>query len=119
SSPPATLTVGHAPSVTSQPTNAVAAVGDTVSLTVGASGTPTLTYAWKHNGAALVNDGSHIFGADTATLTIVGVQATDALCYTVVVSGPYSPAATSAAALLTVITAPCQPNSVPGQIIYD
>ncbi|PWU15470.1 MAG: hypothetical protein C5B50_15330 [Verrucomicrobia bacterium] len=119
SSPPATLTVGHAPSITTQPSNVITNVGSNAVFSVVATGTAPLTYVWKHNGTTLANDGVHIFGADTATLTIVNVQTSDAISYTVVISGPYTPAATSATAFLTVVTADCRPNTVTGQILYD
>jgi hypothetical protein len=81
------------------------------------TGTPTMTYTWKHNGAVLFNDGSHIFGADTATLSITNVQVADALSYSVTAVNSYG--TTSSNVFLGVEIAAPKPNTVPGQFIYD
>jgi uncharacterized protein (TIGR02145 family) len=42
-----------APSITTQPASQTVSVGQTATFTVGASGTPTLTYQWRKAGAAI------------------------------------------------------------------
>ena len=76
-----TLTVLVPPSITTQPTPPSRQVnaGASASYTVTAAGTPTLTYQWKRNDAAIA-------GATTATISLVGVQAADAGTYKVTVA---------------------------------
>ena len=96
----ATLTVTvppAAPTITTQPAaSAPKRVGDSVTFTVVATGSPTPIYQWKKNGAN--------FGVATtsASLTLTNLQLTDAGSYTVVASNGISPDATSTAATLTV-----------------
>jgi hypothetical protein len=116
-SDPATLTVGFAPSFTTAPADTNVFVGSNAVFHGVVTGTATLTYTWKHNGTTLANDGVHIFGADTDTLTIVGVQVGDALNYNLTATNGYGSANRTAA--LGVETAVPKPNTVPGQIIYD
>jgi len=94
----ATLTVLIPPSITSQPASQSAAVGASVSFTVVASGTAPLAYQWAKDGATIV-------GQTSTTLTLNNVQATDTASYTVSVSNTAG-SVTSAAATLTVSTAP-------------
>ena len=80
-----------APAITTQPQSQAVAVGATVSFTVVATGTPPLTYQWTRNNSTLA-DGSPaslavISGAQSATLTLTGVQAGDVGNYAVVVGG--------------------------------
>ena len=97
----ATLTVNPAPvapSITTQPTSQTVTVGQSVSLSVSATGDTSLSYQWK-------KDGSNISGETSATLSIASAQASDAGSYTVVVTNG-SGNATSNAAILTVIPVP-------------
>jgi hypothetical protein len=66
------------PTLTSQPTSQTVPVGGSATFTVAADGS-NLVYQWKKDGADLA-------GANTATLTLNPVQATDAGSYTAVVS---------------------------------
>lgn len=91
------VTVGAAasgPVITQHPASQYAAIGDTATLTVAASGNPTPTYQWK-------KDGVSIAGATSATLTLSNVQASDAGSYTAIASN-VAGTATSAPAALTV-----------------
>lgn len=91
------LTVGAAaaaPTITQHPVGQYAAIGDTATLTVAASGNPSPTYQWK-------KDGVSIAGATSATLTLSNVQPSDAGSYTAVASN-VAGTATSAPATLTV-----------------
>jgi|GEM_PF-1358566 len=93
------VTVGAAaagPVITQHPVSQYAAIGDTATLTVVASGNPTPTYQWK-------KDGFPVVGGTSATLTLSNVQASDAGTYTVVASN-LAGTATSAPAVLTVGT---------------
>ena len=94
----ATLTVNSAPAITAQPTNQTTCAGTSVSFSVTATGTG-LTYQWR-KGAV------NIGGATSATYTIAAPVIGDAGSYDVVVSGTCAPAVTSAAATLTVNSAP-------------
>ncbi|HVS50888.1 MAG TPA: immunoglobulin domain-containing protein [Opitutaceae bacterium] len=91
-----------APSITTQPAGASVTVGTSVTFTVAASGTGTLSYQWKKDGAA-------ISGATSASFTIASPQLADAGSYTVVVSNSAG-SATSNAATLTVNAASSAPS---------
>ncbi len=111
-SAPATLTVNTPPAINTQPTNQTACENGDASFSVSANGT-NLTFQWRKNGTPLLN-GSHISGADTATLTIHQVVPTDADSYSVVVSGACNPAVTSQVRTLTVTSSmniATQPNN--------
>ena len=90
--------MNSAPAITVQPTNQTTCAGTSVSFSVTATGTG-LTYQWR-KGAV------NIGGATSATYTIAAPVIGDAGSYDVVVSGTCAPAVTSAAATLTVNSAP-------------
>ena len=69
--------------IVTQPDDAFGCPGDTVSLTVEATGTG-LNYRWRKDGVLLADDG-RITGTSTATLTIASLVETDAGNYDVVV----------------------------------
>ncbi len=98
----AVLTVNAAPAINSQPASTSICAGNNVSFTVGASGLG-LTYQWQ-----LSTDGgvtfNNIGGAMAATYGFVAALAQNNNQYRCVVSGTCTPAATSAAAILTVGT---------------
>jgi rhamnogalacturonyl hydrolase YesR len=73
------------PVITNQPVGCSVNAGQTVTLSVAATGNPAPAYQWQKNGAN-IEDGSNVFGATTATLTLTNVQTTDAGSYTVVVT---------------------------------
>ena len=92
---PASLTVfNQAELITQQPQSQIVNLGETASLTVTASGTGTLNYQWRKNGADLP-------GATAATLTLTNVQPTDTAVYTVLVYSQ-TEATLSAPAVLAV-----------------
>ncbi len=97
-SPAATLTVSVPPAIVTPPTSATVPAGNNASFSVTASGTATLAYQWKKNGA-------NISGATSATLNLNNVSATDAANYSVTVTNAVG-SATSAAATLTVLVPP-------------
>ena len=70
----ARLVVWIAPVVTSQPHGGVFLVGDSVTLSVTASGIPAPAYQWRKNGA-------WISGATGSSLALTGLQTTDSGAY--------------------------------------
>jgi len=97
-------TTPTAPAITASPVAANVAAGKNATFNVTASGTAPLGYFWLKNGTALANAGN-ISGANTATLTLTNVSATDAANYSVLVSNSLG-TATSTAVALTVILPP-------------
>ncbi len=83
-----------APTITTQPTSQSVTQGTSVSFTVVASGTATLSYQWRKGGTA-------VSGATSATYTLSSVATSDAGSYDVVVSNSAG-SVTSSAATLTV-----------------
>lgn len=77
---------GADPTIDVQPVGRTIDAGDAVSFAVVAHADVALTYQWRRNGVALVDDGVRIFGATTATLTIYHAIASDAGTYDAVVS---------------------------------
>ncbi|WP_281254890.1 immunoglobulin domain-containing protein [Nibricoccus aquaticus] len=75
----AILTVNPDPTITTQPASRVVIGGATVHFSVVASGTGTLTYQWKKNGA-------EIAGATAVNYSVFNASASDAADYTVVVT---------------------------------
>jgi hypothetical protein len=87
-----------APSITSQPANSSATLGQTATFAVTATGTAPLTYQWKKNGASV--------GANSSSYTTPATISTDNDAqFTVVVSNSVS-SVTSNPAMLTVNTPP-------------
>lgn len=79
-SAPATLTVVNIPpAVTTQPVAQSVAVGASVTLSVVASGSGTLTYQWRKGGVAIA-------GATSSSYTIASAAAGDAGSYDVVIT---------------------------------
>src|SRR5215469_14735868 len=94
---------GLAPTIVNQPTNQTVAVGASASFSVGATGTPPLTYQW-YNGSGSITGGTN------STLTLNNVQLSDAGGYYVVVANPYG-STNSATATLTVTNPPPPPTN--------
>lgn len=95
--------INNSPSISTQPANATACVGGSVTFSVTASGSPAPTYQWRKGGV-------NIGGATSSSYTISSVNSADEASYDVVVSNSAG-TATSSAATLTVNTAP----SITGQ----
>jgi len=94
----ATLTVAVPPAIVTAPSSMTVLAGSNASFTVTASGTAPLSYQWLKNN-------SPIAGANSATLTLNTVSATDAANYSVTVTNAVG-SATSTAATLTVLLPP-------------
>jgi hypothetical protein len=104
----ATFTVGGttntAPTISAQPVaTQTKTVGESVSFSVTASGTPTPTFQWR-------KDGTNISGATGSSYTISSVQTGDAGTYTVVVTNSVN-SVTSSDSVLTVTTPPATTNT--------
>jgi len=95
----ATLNVQD-PFIISPPVSQMVIPGQTVQLSVAASGTAPLSYQWLKDVVNL-NDGGNISGTQTGTLTLSDVSPGDGGWYDVVVSNVYG-SVTSAVATLTV-----------------
>ena len=88
--------MGGPPGIVSQPQNLMVTPGSTATFSVGADGSPTLTYQWYFNGTSM---GA---GATGATLTLNNVQPGQAGTYSVVVGNGIGSTATSQPAVLSV-----------------
>jgi hypothetical protein len=83
--------------ITTQPSNQLAAMGGSFTLSVVAMGA-NLTYQWKKGGVDITPNGT------SASYTKTGVTASDAGNYTVVVHGDCGSDVTSTAATITVLS---------------
>lgn len=91
-----------APSITLQPAAQSVTAGASVSFSVSAAGSGTLSYQWKKNSAPIPN-------ATSATFTIGTVSSDDAAGYSVVVSNAVG-SVTSVIVSLSVSAAPVAPS---------
>ena len=89
-----TLTVVTQPAIMSQPVSVTVGASGTTTFTAGASG-GALTYQWQFNG-------TNIAGATGSTLSLTNITASQAGCYTVIVSNAAG-TTTSSCAQLTVV----------------
>jgi hypothetical protein len=92
------LTVVSGPTITTQPTNETLTVGQMATFSVGANGTPPLSYQWTFNGTCLP-------GANSAVLTLINAQIAQSGIYVAVVTNMYG-SAVSSNATLTVYSTP-------------
>ena len=99
----AALTVNLPPAITVQPQPQAVIAPATATFSVTASGTAPLSYQWKKNGVDIPGAASSSY---TTPATVLGDSGSS---FTVVVSSPYGNV-TSAAALLTVTSAPVAPT---------
>ena len=99
-SAPATLTVTSVPpSITTQPASQSLTVGSTATFTVAATGTAPFAYQWLENGSPIAGATSSIYTTPVLATTDNGEQ------YSVIVTNAGG-TVTSAAAILTVTSAP-------------
>jgi uncharacterized repeat protein (TIGR01451 family) len=99
----ATLTVGTPPSITQQPTNVTAVLGQPATFSVGGTGSSPLNYQWQFNG-------NNLTSGTTSTYNFIAVDTTNAGNYGVIVGNKYG-STTSSVAVLTVLV----PPSITGQ----
>ena len=88
------------PGVFVQPTNQMAQVGDAVTFSVLASGTPPMSYQWQFNG-------TNLDAATSSTLTLFGVQPAQAGDYSVTVTNAYGSVVSSNATMTVNPPPPC------------
>ena len=88
------------PRITEQPRSQAAALGSTVSLAVGATGSLPFTYQWQCNGEDL-GDGSRIAGSQAGVLQISALCPDDLGSYTVTVANAFGSVRSSATELTT------------------
>ncbi len=93
---------GLPPSITNSPVSETVNAGSSVTFSVTASGSPTLTYQWRKGGTAISGNAS----ATTSALTLTNVQAADIASYDVVVTNGVGSAISGAAALTVNPAAP-------------
>jgi hypothetical protein len=92
----AKVTLNFAPTITVQPLSQHVLQASSMSLTVSATGSPTLKYQWYWNGQPLQNN-AVIEGATSKTLRILVTQPKRSGAYTCVVSNPYGKATSNIA----------------------
>ena len=97
----ATLIVNASPSIATQPSSLTLTVGQNATFSVVASGSGTLSYQWR-------KDGANVSGATSSSLNLTNVQVTQATVYSVIVSNAGG-SVTSANATLTVNAAAAPP----------
>ena len=96
-SSPATLTVNFPPYLTAPPASQSVLIGSNATFAVACGGTVPLAYQWKFNAAPV--------GGTNTAFTITSAQLASAGNYSVIVTNSFG-SATSAPAVLTVVTAP-------------
>ncbi len=99
-----TITMGAAPTITTQPISQTSGTGTDVSLSVVVSGTGPFTYQWQKGGVDL-SDGGNISGSQTDELIITSAQTSDSGNYTCIVSN-FCGDVTSDIAVLTITPEP-------------
>jgi alpha-galactosidase len=92
------------------PTNQAVRLGNSVTLTAVASGTPPFIYVWKKNGTVLA-------GKTANTITINPMTTGDAANYTVEVNGGAGSATNSA--IISILPASLNPTSIAAQVSND
>jgi len=108
----ATVTVGA--NATTDPADQALCEGGTATFTTTASGPGPFTFVWK-KGATVLNTGdlggraTIVSGANTSTLTIINVQASDAASYTVEATGSCSTATQTATLTVNQATTTSDP----------
>jgi len=112
------LIINTSPTITSQPSNQISCIGNSITFTVAANGSG-LIYQWRKGLINLIN-GGNISGATTASLTINPVSLTDAaLNYNAVVSGACLPDASSNNASLIIGTSPTITSQPSNQTVCE
>jgi hypothetical protein len=89
----------QAPVIITNPDSKTAAIGETLSFSGSATALPEPSYRWQKDGVDLANVGN-VQGADTNTLTLYGVAATDGGKYTLVATNTVGTATSQPATLV-------------------
>jgi hypothetical protein len=99
------------PGIFGQPASLTAYVGNNVTFSVAAFGSPPLSYSWRRAGAVIA-------GATDVSYTLNNVQLSDSgAVFSCLVSNLFG-AALSSGAVLTVLTGPPQPVFLTGNFLY-
>jgi hypothetical protein len=98
------LSLSTTPTITTQPVNTLICTGQSLSLSIVVSSGSSVIYQWKKDGIDVVDNGTTITGATSATLTISSTTASDAGNYTCSVSTSCSTPAISNTAVVTTTT---------------
>jgi hypothetical protein len=112
----ASLTVGNAPSVTTQPTSQTVNVGATVTFTAAATGTPAPTVQWEVSS----NQGSTFIAVDggsAPTLTFTATTAQSGNQYRAAFTNATSTVLTAVATLTVIPTGDVIPSSAGGYFL--
>lgn len=104
-STPVALSVNIPPAITTQPASVLASLGQNVTLSVAATGSPTPSYQWSRNGVPIA-------GATSASLALSNITIANAGSYTVAIVNDAG-AVTSAAAVLAIPSAMAVTNLSP------
>lgn len=99
------------PTITSHPSPSTVYVGDSAGFYVSASGTPTLKYQWRRDGAAIA-------GATSSSFFISSAKLTDSGDYSVEVSNPGGAAVSNSARLTVNLPDPPTFNWHPTASLY-
>jgi len=100
----AVLTINSAPVITTQPVSQSVVAGSTVTLSVLANGSGTISYQWQKNATS-------ISGATSSTYTISSTSVSDSANYSVVVTNSFG-SVTSTVSTLTVTSAVISPSVI-------
>ena len=85
--------------ISQQPQDTIVCQNGMAIFSVTASGAPTITYQWYHNGSV-------IQGATQDTLTLSTVQQSDAGSYYCLLTNPYGPVSSNTATLTVIVVDP-------------
>ncbi|MEY4963065.1 MAG: hypothetical protein RLZZ323_384, partial [Bacteroidota bacterium] len=99
------------PTIGTQPLGQSVCVGSTISLSVVATGSGTLSYVWKKDGNLLFDNTGYITGSRTANVSIINAQSVDAGTYTCEVTDLNGTTVSSNAVIVV--------NSLPNVTITD
>jgi len=99
------------PTISTQPLGQSVCVGNTISLSIVASGNGSLNYVWKKNGNLLFDNAGFVVGSRAANLSVVNAQSVDAGTYTCEVTDLDGTTVSSNAVIIV--------NSLPNVTITD
>jgi alpha-tubulin suppressor-like RCC1 family protein len=104
------------PAITVQPLSQSIPIGSNVNFSAAVAGTPPYSFQWNFNGNPLADDGTHVFGATTISLSLSNLTTADAGNCTLIVSNA-SGTTTSDPAVLIVMTPPATTMSPVGRSV--
>jgi len=93
------------PIIMQQPVDQIILLGSNVTFTAAVAGTPPYNFQWSFDGTPLTDDGIHIFGSATISLSLSNITTADVGFYSLTVTN-VSGFDTSSNASLTLLTPP-------------